>query len=204
MNGRIALTGGIATGKSFVAAMFAEMGAFVIDADKVAREVVRPGGPCFQALWDFLGPEFFDPDGRLRRRELRERIIRDSGCRSRLDAITHPAILAEMDRQWEEMRRACPGRPILFDIPLLFEANFTPCFDIIILVYAPPEIQVRRLAARDHVSLAEAGETLRMQFPIDAKRERSHIVIENGGGPEETRRQVGEVWERLFGRHGTN
>ena len=198
MTGKIALTGGIATGKSFVARMFAELGAFVIDADEVAQEVVQPGTSCWAALREYLGPDYFEPDGSLRRRKLRECIIRDGNCRSRLDAITHPVILSRMDDLWRKARESRPNPPVIFDIPLLFEAGFAPHFETIILVFAPPEIQVRRLAARDNVSLEEARETLRMQFPIDSKREKSHFIIENIGDEADTRRQVLSLWERLF------
>lgn len=190
------MTGGIATGKSTVAKMLAELGAVILDADKVAREVVRPAAPCWHALHDLLGPHFFELDGTLKRRKLRECIIADSSCRSNVNAILHPAILAAMEAEWEKAGADHPNRPVIFDIPLLYEAKLDPGFDTVILVYARPEAQIQRLMARDSLTREEAEKTLTMQLPIDVKKEKARIVIDNSLGMEHTRRQVEELWSR--------
>jgi dephospho-CoA kinase len=195
--GRIALTGGIATGKSTVAKLFAELGACILDADQVAREVVMPGTHCWQELRDFLGPAYFDEDGTLRRLLLRERIIQDSHCRRKVNAILHPSIVREMEERWQSLQKPRPKQVVIFDIPLLFEADLAHHFDTIILVYTPPDIQIQRLMLRDGLTRTRAAETLTMQLPIEEKRAHSHLVIDNSGDLDHTRGQVRSIWERL-------
>jgi dephospho-CoA kinase len=195
--GRIALTGGIATGKSTVAKLFAELGAHILDADLAAREVVKPGASCWQRLRDFLGPSYFEENGTLKRRQLREEIIRDDRCRLTVNAILHPHIMAALDRQWNARRGLEPEAIIIFDIPLLFEADLARHFQTIILAYSSREIQLQRLMARDGLTLEEALGTLTMQLPIEAKRPLSHLVIDNSYDLAHTRRQVKTVWEKL-------
>jgi dephospho-CoA kinase len=194
---KVALTGGIATGKSTVSKMFAELGATILDADRVARDVVQPGTACWDKLKEFLGPGFFDLDGGLKRQKLRDCIIGDPECRSQVNAIMHPMIMAEMERQWAEAQRALPGMPVIFDIPLLFEANLDQGFDKIILVYTPPETQIQRLMNRDGLTRRQAKETLGMQLPIDSKKALSDIVIDNSLDLAHTYDQVLEVWEKI-------
>ena len=202
MFGRIALTGGIATGKSTVARIFADLGATILDADQVAREVVQPGTGCWKKLRDFLGPACFEENGALRRRELRERIIEDSQCRLTVDAILHPAILEEMEQRSQALQTLRPEPIVIFDIPLLFEAGLADCFETIILVYTSREIQIQRLMLRDSLSAAEAAETLTMQLPIESKRAKSHLVIDNSGDFDLTHQQVKAIWAKL-GHHGS-
>lgn len=199
---RIALTGGIATGKSTVARIFAELGALILDADRIAREVVEPGTACWQELRNLLGPEYFEADGTLKRRELRLKITGDSRCREAVNAILHPSILKEMDRRWHALRGLSPCPVVLFDIPLLFEIGAADRFDMIVLVYISRDIQIRRLMQRDGITRAEAEKTLRMQLPIDEKRAGSHLIIDNSAELSLTRMQVEAVWERLF-HHGS-
>jgi len=195
---KVALTGGIATGKSTVAAMFAHRGALLLDADQAARQVVSPGTPCWTRLRSLLDPSYFDARGILQRRVLRERIIRDPVCRQEVNSILHPAILEWMETRWAEALESRPGRPIVFDIPLLFEADLHPRFDIIILVYVPAAVQVERLMARDGVTFEEARETLGMQLPIESKRQRAHYLIDNSRDREHTRRRADTVFEAVF------
>jgi len=200
--GRIALTGGIGTGKSTIAKLFAALGATVLDADQVARKVVQPGTSCWQKLRDLLGPTYFEENGALRRRQLRERIIWDRQCRLTVNAILHPAILEEMDRKWQALSRRRPEPMVIFDIPLLFEGDLADRFDTIILVYTSREIQINRLMQRDGLSREEAEETLTMQLPIETKRAASHLVIDNSRDLSHTRRQVRAVWDKLS-HHGS-
>jgi dephospho-CoA kinase len=202
--GRIALTGGIATGKSTVAKLFAELGAYILDADLAAREVVKPGASCWQRLRDFLGPSYFEENGTLKRRQLREEIIRDDRCRATVNAILHPHIMAELDRQWQSLLGLQPEAIIIFDIPLLFEADMARHFQTIILAYTSREIQIQRLMVRDSLSREEALGTLSMQLPIEAKRSLSHLVIDNSFDLAHTRRQVKTVWEKLRNQGSLN
>ncbi|NLI81029.1 MAG: dephospho-CoA kinase [Deltaproteobacteria bacterium] len=194
---RIALTGGIATGKSTVAGMFAELGAVVLDADQAARDVVEPGHVCWHQLREAVGASYFEPDGHLRRKALRDGIIRDASLRSRVNAILHPAILKTMDRQWREWRDKDPRKVIIFDIPLLFELGLDIRFDTIILVYVPEHVQIERLMSRDGLSRDAALRTLSMQSPIEWKKKRAQIVIDNSKDLSATRGQVKEIWVSL-------
>jgi len=194
---KIAITGGIATGKSTVAAMFARRGAVILDADKTAREVVKPGAAGWEGLRRFLDPSFFEPDGELNRRRLRECIIADPTCRAKVDAAMHPAILEAMDAQWQAVSAAPASAVVLFDIPLLFELNLDSHFDIIILAYVPQDVQINRLVHRDMISHREALQTLAMQLPIEVKRRRAHRIIDNGGDLHTTEYQVNTIWKEL-------
>ncbi len=195
---KIALTGGIATGKSTVANMLRELGAIIIDADEQARRVVEPGAESWGALRSLLGAEYFNPDGTLKRRELRERIIRDPGCKKKLEDVLHPYILGAMWREREKTRALHPGSIIVLDIPLLFEGGFDKDFDIVILVYAPPRVQVERLVKRDRLDPDEARRTLSIQYPIDSKKTNSTYTIDNSGDMDSTREQVQQLWSELI------
>lgn len=194
---RIALTGGIASGKTTVANMFRNLGAVVLDADQIARDVVQPGGPCWKQLRDLVGPAYFDSDGQLKRRALRSRIVEDHECRRAVNAILHPAILEAMENQWKEWREHTPAKLIFFDIPLLYELHLESRFDRIILAYTTPEVQIHRLMTRDGVTRLEAEKSLAMQLPINYKRERAHIVIDNTSDRVCTLNQVQAVWKVL-------
>ena len=194
---RIALTGGIATGKSTVAKMFARLGAVILDADQVARDAVLQGSPCWRKLRSLLGPAYFDPDGQLNRRKVRDRIIHDVDARSKVSSILHPAIMQTMESRWEEHGRNNPDKTVIFDIPLLFESGLADRFDITILVYAPPKTQIERLIHRDNLTTDEAVRTLAMQMDIEIKRELAQTVLDNSGGLEETERRVREIWNNL-------
>ena len=191
------MTGGIATGKSTIAKAFAELGAKILDADKTAREVVQPGTPCWLKLKTFLGPGYFCENGQLLRQKLRAAIIQDPRLRQEVEGILHPCIFELMDSEWERTTKERPDQTVIFDIPLLFEANSAARFDIVILVYAPPEIQVKRLMSRDRLSQAEAEATLTMQLPIESKKAMSHIVIDNSYDLEYTQIQVERTWKGL-------
>ena len=194
---KIALTGGIATGKSTVAKMLADLGAVIIDADRVAREVVEPGTDCWRELHKLLGEDFFTAEGELERRKLRECIIADAQCRKRVNEILHPAIMKAMEERWQEAQKASPTRIPIFDIPLLFEGGFADRYDLVILVYTPAAIQVERLMARDGLSRREAEQTLTMQLPIEAKKDRAQAIIDNADSEQHTRQQVQALWNEL-------
>ncbi len=196
-NNKIALTGGIATGKSTVANRLKELGAIILDADEFARRAVAPGTPSSVALRNLIGEDYYNPDQTLKRRELREKIIESPSLREKIDNLLHPFILQAMWVEWERWRKLDPCAVIIFDIPLLFEGGFDKDFDFIILIHSPPEIQVQRLMQRDGVSRPEAERTLSMQEPIDAKKTRSHFIIDNSSTPASTIRQVDEIWELI-------
>jgi dephospho-CoA kinase len=174
---RVALTGGIASGKTAVANLFATHGVPVIDTDVIAREVVEPGQPALAAVVDAFGTEVLAADGRLDRPRLRERIFGDAKARRRLEAILHPAIRAEMERQ----SRAAGGPYQVLVIPLLVEGGRRDHIDRVLVVDAPEATQIERLVRRDGVSRDQAEAALRAQASRDARLAFADDVIENTG-----------------------
>jgi dephospho-CoA kinase len=193
----LGLTGGIGSGKSMVARMFAEWGATVIDADQLAREVVEPGQPALAEIATAFGPDILLPDGRLDRRKLAAIIFADPSARARLNAITHPRIQERMDAEVSARRRQ-PG-VLVVDIPLLFENDRAGLVDKVIVVWVDPETQLGRLRERDGLTVEEARQRIAAQMPLDQKRARADHVIDNTGTVENTRRQV----EAIYREHAT-
>jgi dephospho-CoA kinase len=186
---RVALTGGIASGKSTVASLFAELGVPVIDTDVIAREVVEPGQPALAAAVAAFGSEVLGSDGRLDRRRLREQIFADAGARQRLNAILHPAIRAEMERQSE----AAGGDYQLLVIPLLTEGGRRDHIDRVLLVDVPEALQVERLMMRDGVSREQAVASLNAQATRAERLAMADDVLRNSGQPDELRDRVAEL-----------
>ncbi|GAB2722665.1 dephospho-CoA kinase [Paenibacillus thermoaerophilus] len=197
---RIGLTGGIACGKSTVAAMLAARGAAIIDADRVAREVVEPGKPALAAVAAEFGPGVLDENGGLNRKALGAIVFADAKKRRKLESILHPAIRERMDKLAEEAEARDPDAIVIADIPLLYESGLQDRYERVLVVYVPPEIQLRRLMERDKLSEAEARSRLAAQWPIDRKRELADDVIDNSGTLEETERQLDAWWRKLVAR----
>ena len=193
----VGLTGGIGSGKSTVSAMFRELGAEVIDADQLAREVVEPGTPALEEIGRRF-PGVVDAQGRLDRGALGARIFADEGERRTLEAITHPRIRAEMARRTEALARA-GHEVVLYDAALLIENGLHRGMDGVVLVSAPEAVQRARLAARDKLDDAAISARLAAQLPLADKRAHATWVVDNGGSLEETRAQVRRIWEEIRG-----
>lgn len=194
----VGLTGGIASGKSTVAGMLAAKGALVLDADRIAREVVEPGRPAWQEIVAWLGEEYLAPDRSLDRRRIGDLVFRDAGARSRLNSIVHPRVGEELLARAAQAGRDRPGAGMLvYDVPLLIEAGMHRLVDVVLLVYVPRETQLERLRARDGLSREEAEARVAAQMPLDAKRSYAHHVIDNSGTVAETALQVNRAWEKL-------
>jgi dephospho-CoA kinase len=183
---RVGLTGGIASGKSTVASLFAERGVTVLDTDQIAREVVEPGRPTLGALVNALGGGILDADGRLDRALLRRRLFADEQDRREIEAILHPAILAELERQ----SRSAPGPYQVFVIPLLVENRLNTIVDRVLVVDCPEEHQIRRLMARDGESRQDALRILETQVPREQRLAAADDVIDNGGATADLPAQV--------------
>lgn len=193
----IALTGGIGSGKSRVARLLGELGAAVISADEIAREVTAPGTPAHRAVVEAFGPEVLLADGSLDRRALAARVFADEEARRRLEAITHPEIRREMARRLEALRSGSPPPPAaVLEIPLLFETGRQHEFDEVWVVWAPREARISRVMARDGVRREDVEARMRAQLPLEEKVKLADVVIDNGGGWEETVRQVRDAWRR--------
>ena len=190
----IGVTGGIATGKSTVDRMLEAHGAAVIDADQLAREVVRRGEPALHEVAARFGPDVIQPDGTLDRERLGKIVFADPEARRDLDQITHPRI-AELTRDRIAAALASPAPLVAVDIPLLFENARESMFEGVLLVYAPREVQVRRLRERNGLDEAAALQRLGAQLPIDEKRDRATWIIDNTHGLDATGRAVDDWWE---------
>jgi dephospho-CoA kinase len=204
---KVGLTGGIASGKSTVSEAFARLGAKVLDADKVAREVVLPGQPAWLKLQQAFGPEFFLPDGEVNRSKLRRLVFADPEERGKLNAIVHPEVMKEIDFRFEQLTSSAEHAVVLVDIPLLIEVGVAHRFDKVVVVYANESVQVMRLMQRDGLSREEARQGLSVQIDLREKARKADFVIDNSGTPGETQVQVEKVWQELLalagsGRHG--
>ena len=196
----IGLTGGIASGKSTVAAMLRELGATVIDADEASRAVVEPGTPGLKAVVEAFGPDVLDGE-RLDRWKLGSIIFADEAARRRLEAITHPLIrvwMAERQREAEERGE----ERVVLDIPLLYENGLDRGLEAVIVVYAPTEVEMERLMARNRLDRKEAARRLGTQMPIEEKKALAAYVIDNSGNREQTLEQVRRVWGEITAQVG--
>ena len=198
---RIALTGGIATGKSYVRRRFETLGVPTIDADALAREVVRPGTAGLAAIVGRFGPGILQNDGTLDRPALASIVFADEIARRDLERIVHPAVRGAIAR-WQEDLAARPAgrRPpySLADIPLLYETGREGDFDLVIVAACGAETQVERVMTRDGASEAAARARLAAQLPIDDKARRADIVIRTDGTFADTDRQIADAHARLL------
>lgn len=194
---RMGLTGGIASGKSTVSAMLTEKGAFLVDADVIAREVMLPGHQVLDAVVRRFGKEMLRPDGSLDRARLGAVIFRDPASRRDLNDLTHPAIRKEMLRRMEACESREPDRLIVADIPLLYETGWEKMLDKVLVVYVPRGLQLERLIGRDGLTAEQAESRLQAQMSIEDKRTRADYVIDNSGSLEDTELQLDRLWDRL-------
>ena len=192
----IGLTGGIATGKSTVAAELARHGATVIDADATAREVVEPGQSALEEIAARFGREVITDDGRLDRARLGSIVFADLAARRDLERITHPRVRDLMQGRIAAAL-AADADLIVAEVPLLFETQSEGLYEGVMLVYAPAAVQLERLMARDGIDEQAARQRLSAQVPIDDKRARAAWVIDNSGSVAATRDQVTRWWDAL-------
>jgi len=194
----IGLTGGIASGKTSVATMLERLGAPVVDADLLAREVVEPGQPALAAIRDAFGPGVVNPDGTLNRAALGEVVFTDPVARRTLEGITHPAIRALADAKLATLREA--GAQVVFYVaPLLIEVGLAARMDQVWVVYLDRERQLERLMARDGLGREAAQQRIDSQMPMEEKRRLADLVIDNSGSREELTRQVERIWRETEG-----
>ena len=194
---RVALTGGIATGKSYCLKKFSSLGAPTIDADLLARQAVAPGTSGFRSVVSRFGSSVVAPDGSLNRVALATLVFTDVESRRALEEIVHPAVYAAIERWFESLSRREDLAAAIADIPLLYETGRDRDFDVVVVVGCLPETQVARLVERNHLSEEDARLRLRSQIPIGQKVKRADFVINTDGTFEETDRQVEDVWARI-------
>ncbi|MBI3088541.1 MAG: dephospho-CoA kinase [Candidatus Omnitrophica bacterium] len=209
----IGITGGLGTGKSTVARMFGDLGAVVLDADRIAHEVMEPKKLAWRAIIRAFGEDVLNEDNTVNRRWLAARVFRDPEARRELEAIVHPHVLKHIKQRLHRLRRrgrAClPRRPggkraprrqvkaVVLDVPLLVETGSQKLVDALVVVTAPPDVQRQRLIARG-MSEGDAAGRIAAQWQLTVKEDLADYVVENGNGLDQTRRQVSTIWNRLL------
>jgi dephospho-CoA kinase len=190
---RVALTGGIASGKSMVAAELAARGAIIIDADVLAREVVEPGSPALAAIIDRFGEQVVT-EGRLDRPRLAQLVFADPLARRDLERIVHPAVRV---RAAELERAAGPAAIVVHVIPLLVETGQQGDFDLVVTVDVDHETQIQRLMARNGFTRAEAESRVAAQATRADRKIAAHVVVDNTGSVTQLREQINALWAGL-------
>lgn len=194
---QIGLTGGIGSGKSTAAARFAELGALVIDADALAREVVEPGTDGLAAVVAEFGEQVLDADGRLDRPALAKLVFGDEAARGRLNAIVHPRVRT---RAAGLIAAAPPGTVVVQDVPLLVETERAAAYDLVVVVEAPEQRRVQRLAADRGMSAEDVRARMASQATDEQRRAVADVVLVNDGTPDDLRAKVDALWaDRIAG-----
>jgi dephospho-CoA kinase len=192
----VGLTGGIGVGKSTVAAMFAARGAAVVDADRISRRLQEPGEPCYGTIVEAFGRDILDSTGRIDRRRLGEMVFADPARRTALEAIMHPAIWTACEA--EIRAAAAAGRAVcVVEAALILETGQRSRFQRMVVVTAPTDVQVERLAQARGLTEAEARQRLAAQWPNADKARQADHVIDNGGDLAATEQQVSQVYAAL-------
>lgn len=192
----IGLTGGIASGKSTVSRILKELGAEIVDADLVAKEVIRPNTDAWRELVSEFGRGMLNPDKTINRRKLGNMVFPDKTALAKLNRITHPRILKRIDERIAQARQA-GVRVLVLDAPLLIEAGMVSIADQVWVVAVDQETQLTRLMARDHFTFQEALNRLNSQMPLAEKIKYAAVVIDNSGSLEETRARITGLWEKI-------
>lgn len=190
---KVALTGGIATGKSYVLARLKESGIATIDADDIVHEALGPGTPATRSIETQVGSAYLKPDGSINRTLLAVKVFSDPETRHQIEAIVHPLVYATILRWFETI-----DRPIgVASIPLLYETRREKDFDFVVVTVCPPAVQLQRVLERDRMTEEEAHQRIAAQLPAQEKAARAHFVIRTGGTTLETDRQVDELVSKL-------
>ncbi|MEV3991751.1 dephospho-CoA kinase [Streptomyces sp. NPDC049837] len=194
---KVGLTGGIGAGKSEVSRLLSSYGAVIVDADKIAREVVEPGTPGLAAIVAAFGPDILTPEGTLDRPRLGSIVFSDAERLATLNGIVHPLVGA---RSAELEAAAGPDAVVVHDVPLLTENGLAPLYDVVVVVDASPETQLDRLVRLRGMTESEARARMAAQATREERRAVADLIIDNDGPLEDLEPQVRKVWARLTGR----
>jgi dephospho-CoA kinase len=192
----VGLTGSVGTGKSTVTNFFRQMGAYVIDWDELAREVVHPHSKAWKEIVEYFGKDFLNEDLTINRQKLAEIVFSDREKVTKLNQMVHPEVFKEDERITNEIKSLDPDALIIKDIPLLFELTRPVLVDKIVVVSASEQTQLRRLEEKG-MSREDVQSRIKSQLPLEEKIKSSDFVINNDGSLEETKRQVEEIYSLL-------
>ncbi|OZD53199.1 dephospho-CoA kinase [Rhodococcus sp. 06-1477-1B] len=193
----LALTGGIASGKSTIAALLTDHGAVVVDADAIVREVQSPRSPVLREIVSEFGAAVLRADGSLDRPALGALVFGHPDRLSQLNALVHPAVRAESQRRFAAAFAADPAAVVVYDVPLLAEARGGDSWDLVVVAHAPAEQRVRRLVDNRGLAEADARARIGSQASDEERLALADVVIDTSGDMDATRRQVDELWARL-------
>jgi len=191
------LTGSIATGKSTVSGILKELGAFIVDADRAAHEVVLPGTKAWNEIVRIFGKEILQKSGEIDRERLGRIIFNDSAMRSILEEVVHPEVVHSMDEQIRSIKSGFPDAVVILDVPLLIETGMHKGVGEVIVVYCPEDMQITRLMVRDNISREDALAKVRSQISIEEKRRYATLLIDNSASRDNTRIKVEDLYGRL-------
>ena len=192
----VGLTGSVGTGKSTVTNFFRELGAYIIDWDELAREVIHPHSKAWKGIVEYFGKGILNEDLTINRQKLAEIVFSDKGRVTKLNQIVHPEVFKEDERITNEIKSLDPDALIIKDIPLLFELTRPIFVDKIVVVSASEQTQLRRLEEKG-MSREDAQNRIKSQLPLEEKIKSADFVINNDGPLEETKRQVEEIYSLL-------
>lgn len=200
----VGLTGSIASGKSLVSRILQDMGIRVIDADLIAREVVKPGQPAWQKIKETFGGEVLSTDLTINRKLLAEKVFGNEQMLNTLNAITHPVIIEKINREISIFRKESQNRQelLIIDVVLLIESGLVHLVDKVWVVYIPEEIQIKRLMKRDQITYEQALKRVGSQMSGEEKKKHADAVIDNSGTMEETRERVEQLVQELLYESG--
>ena len=193
---RVGLTGGIASGKTTVAAMFRARGARVLEADRIAHRLMAPGQPAYNEIVTAFGREILSADGTIDRKRLGAIVFADAARREQLNRIVHPRVIGEQENELERIAREQPGAVAMVEAALLIEAGYHKQLDKLVVTWCRPEQQLERLQAKG-LSREDAERRIAAQLPAEEKRRLADYVIDCSGALAETERQVERVWQAL-------
>jgi dephospho-CoA kinase len=195
----IGVTGSIGTGKSTVSGMFRRMGAAVIDADEISHSIMEPGKPAWKKVVSVFGKKLLRRGGYIDRKVLGKIVFSDSGGLDRLCGILHPEIYRHMRAAAARIRRADKSAIIILDVPLLLESGGRRYIDKLVVVTAPKRVQIERACGKLGISRSEALKRISAQLPLKEKAAAADYVVDNGGSPIATEKQVRQIWKKLVG-----
>ena len=194
----VGLTGGIGSGKSLAARFFKEEGAYIIDADKLSRDLVQPGKPALKEIVDFFGDFILELDGTLNREKLAEIIFQDVNKKKALEVILHPKIIEKEQEEYSIIRANDPSAIVIIDAALLIESGNFECVDKVIVVQSSEEQQVKRILSRSFLTYNQVVARIKNQMSLADKNKYADFILDNRLQPEDLMKNVVEIYKKLI------